>query len=181
MSSLWKPLIDLLTTFVHLFNHQVRINTKGMYCSMKEMDCVSRRWTCFGLKCAHQPKNKSKTSCEDAGWSWRECVIIYRETRSFPGRDIFGDLFCDLRKLKFGHIDDHYIWTIKGEACKPEITISNDKYEHHVIGLFSCRYTLQNRRWNTEATSQDISQEIKAWLQTGFLKKQWTSRLPTWW
>lgn len=84
----------------------------------------------------------------------------------------------------FGHIDNHFIWTIKGEACKPEITISNDKYEHHVIGLFCCRrdwYTLQNRCWNTEATSQDISQEIKAWLQTGFLNKQWTSRIPTWW
>lgn len=55
---------------------------------MKEMDSVSPRWTCFGLERAHQPKNKTKTSCEDAGWSWRECVIIYRETRSFPGRTI---------------------------------------------------------------------------------------------
>jgi hypothetical protein len=50
-------------------------------------------------------------------------------------------------------------------------------WQHHVVGVLCCRMdwcTLQNR-WHheelcgyIEATSQDISQEVKAWSQMGF-------------
>jgi hypothetical protein len=51
-------------------------------------------------------------------------------------------------------------------------------WQHHVVGVLCCRRdwcTSQNRwhhevgklRGYIEATSQDISQEVKAWLQLG--------------
>ena len=56
--------------------------------------------------------------------------------------------------------------------------------QHHVVGGLCCRRgwcTSQNRWhhevgklcWYIEATSQDISQEVKAWLQMGLPNGQW--------
>lgn len=42
------------------------------------------KWTCFGPKCAHQPKSKSKTPSKDTGWSWWKCVSLYGETSFVP-------------------------------------------------------------------------------------------------
>ena len=51
-------------------------------------------------------------------------------------------------------------------------------WQHHVVGVFCCRrdWCTSQNRWHhevgklcgyIEATSQDISQEVKAWLQMG--------------
>jgi hypothetical protein len=73
----------------------------------------------------------------------------------------------------------------KGEACKPEEHHPNREaqgWQHHVVAVLCCRRdwcTSQNRWHNEErtiyphiyphnlATSQDISQEVKAWSQRG--------------
>ena len=49
-------------------------------------------------------------------------------------------------------------------------------WQHHVVGVLYCRRCTSQNRWHhevgklcgfIEATSQDISQEVKAWSQMG--------------
>ena len=91
---------------------------------------------------------------------------------------LFWETSCGLmkQKLKFGHNDHRYIWRKKREACNPKNTIPTMKHEggsilscsqngwHHDEGQL-CGYN--------EATSQDISQEVQAWLQMGLPNGQW--------
>ena len=56
-------------------------------------------------------------------------------------------------------------------------------WQHHVVGVLCCRrdWCTSQNRWHhkvgklceyIEATSQDISQEVKAWLQMGLPNRQ---------
>ena len=84
-------------------------------------------------------------------------------------------LWSDETKMElFGHNDHHYVWRKNLEACKPKNTIPTMKHVgdsimfwgcfaagvtgalHKIDGIKLCGYI--------EATSQDISQEVKAWL-----------------
>uniref|UniRef100_A0AAZ3PUR4 Transposase Tc1-like domain-containing protein n=1 Tax=Oncorhynchus tshawytscha TaxID=74940 RepID=A0AAZ3PUR4_ONCTS len=91
-------------------------------------------------------------------------------------------LRSDERKIElFGHNDHCYVWRKKGEACKPEehhLNHDAQRWQHHVVGVLCCRrdWCTSQNRWHhekgqlcgyIEATSQDISQEFKAWLQMG--------------
>jgi hypothetical protein len=86
-------------------------------------------------------------------------------------------LWSDETKIElFGHNDHRYIWRKKGEACKPKNTIPTVKHgggRFMFVGVLC--WSSQNR-WHhevgklcgyIEATSQDISQELKAWSQMG--------------
>ncbi|CDQ75131.1 unnamed protein product [Oncorhynchus mykiss] len=81
-------------------------------------------------------------------------------------------LWSDETKIeRFGHNDHHYVWMRKGEACKLKNTIPTVKHGtgalHKIDGIMrkeNCGYI--------EATSQDISQEVKAWLQKGLRNGQ---------
>ncbi|CDQ62296.1 unnamed protein product [Oncorhynchus mykiss] len=74
----------------------------------------------------------------------------------------------------FVHNDHCYVWRKKGDACKPKNTIPSVKHG----GVLCCRrdWCASQNRWHhvdgklrgyIEATSQDISQEVKAWSQMG--------------
>ena len=93
---------------------------------------------------------------------------------------LFGEMSTGLMKL-FGHNDYRYVWRKKGEASKPKNTIPtmmHGLWQHHVVEGLCCRrdWCTSQNRWHheaeklcgyIEATSQDISQEVKAWLQMG--------------
>ena len=76
-------------------------------------------------------------------------------------------LLSDETKIElFGHHDHRYVWRKKGEACKSKHTIPNREargWQRHVVGVLCCRRDCGD----IEATSQDISQEVKAWSQMG--------------
>ena len=62
-------------------------------------------------------------------------------------------LWSDETKIElFGHNDHHYVWRKKADACKPKNTIATVV---HFTQLMASE------------TSQDISQEVKAWSQMG--------------
>ena len=95
-------------------------------------------------------------------------------------------LWSDETKITlFGHNDHHYVWRRKGDSCKLKNTIPTVKHGgcsstfwrcfaaggtgalHKIDGIMrkeNCGYI--------EATSQDISQEVKAWLQKGLRNGQ---------
>ena len=88
-------------------------------------------------------------------------------------------LWSDETKIEpFGHNDHRYIWRKKGEACKPENTIPTVKYTGVTASCcgecFAAGGTgaLHKLCGNIEATSQDISQEVKAWMQMGLSNGQ---------
>jgi hypothetical protein len=60
----------------------------------------------------------------------------------------------------FGHNEHCYVWMKKGEACKPKNTIPTVKHGGGSNMLWRCFGKLCGY---IEATSQDISQEVKAW------------------
>ena len=89
-------------------------------------------------------------------------------------------LWSDETKMElFGHGDHGYLWRYKGETFKPENTISTVKYGGGSIMLWGCfaeGWCTSQHRWHREdktlcrnigATSQDISQDVKAWAQMG--------------
>jgi hypothetical protein len=81
----------------------------------------------------------------------------------------------------FGHNDHRYIWRKKGDACKPKNTIPTVKHRGGSLMLWGCfaaggtdalhKIDANMRKGKLcgyiEATSQDISQEVKAWSQMG--------------
>jgi hypothetical protein len=80
----------------------------------------------------------------------------------------------------FGHNDHYYVWRKKGEACKLKNTIPTVKHGSGGIMLWGCIaaagtalhkiYGIMREENNVdiiEATSQDISQEVKACSQMG--------------
>ena len=83
---------------------------------------------------------------------------------------LFGEMSSEKIKL-FGHND--HIWRKKGEACKPKNTMNM------LLGCFSAggtgalhkidciMWSCENLCGYIEATSQDISQEVKAGSQMG--------------
>uniref|UniRef100_A0AAZ3PMV5 Transposase Tc1-like domain-containing protein n=1 Tax=Oncorhynchus tshawytscha TaxID=74940 RepID=A0AAZ3PMV5_ONCTS len=99
-------------------------------------------------------------------------------------RTFWRNVLCsDETKIKlFGHNDHRYVWRKKGEACKPKNTIPTVKHGGGSImswGVLFCRrdWCTSQNKWHheegklcgcIEATSQDISQEVKAWSQMGF-------------
>ena len=86
-------------------------------------------------------------------------------------------LWSDETKIElFGHNGHRYVWRRKWEACKPKDTIPTVKHGGGSIMLWGCFaaggtgalhkidgiITEENYGY-IEATSQDISQEVKAW------------------
>lgn len=127
VSSPWKPLIDLLTTFVHLFKQlSSSINTIGMYCSWRRWTVRPRDEPALVWNVHISPRTKAKHLVEilaEAGESvWlstvkqglsQEELLLQKEHRkktlefvdAHRGKElIFGDLFCDLRKLKLNFL-----------------------------------------------------------------------------
>ena len=91
-------------------------------------------------------------------------------------------LWSDETKIElFGHNDHCYVWRYKGEDCKPQNTIPTVKQRGGSIMLWGCfaaggtgalhkidgLMREGKLRGYTEATSQDISQEVKAWSHMG--------------
>ena len=94
-----------------------------------------------------------------------------------------GEMSSGLMKKKFemfGLNDDCYVWWKRGEAGKPQYTIPTAKHGGGSIMLCGCFAAggtgalhkidgimrLENCGY-IEATSQDITQEVKAWSQMG--------------
>ena len=80
----------------------------------------------------------------------------------------------------FGHNDHRYVSRKRGGLQAEEHHPNREArgWQHHVVGVLCCRrdWCTSQNRWQhedrtfggyTEATSEDISQEIKAWLQMG--------------
>lgn len=101
----WKPLMGSLTTFLHLFKQLSTstntIKTVGMsshhYCPWSRRVLCPRDEPALVRNVHISPTAKAKRPCEDAGWSWGECVIIYSCymfctnmfcKATFPGRTI---------------------------------------------------------------------------------------------
>ena len=100
---------------------------------------------------------------------------------------IFRNMSCDLMKQKWKHL----VIKIKekGESLQawehhPNCEVW--RWQHHVVGVFCCSRDWWNwqNRWhheertscrNIEVTSQDISQEVKAWGQMGLPNGQRTT------
>jgi transposase/glutaredoxin len=90
------------------------------------------------------------------------------------GTKITFVLWSDETKIElFGHNDHHYVSRKKWDAGKPRNTIPTVKHGGGSIMLWGC---FAENRWHheggelcgyIEATSQDISQEVKAWFQMG--------------
>lgn len=161
-----------------------------------DMFCVPEM--CFGPKCAYQPKNKSKRPCEDAGWAGKSVSlstvkrILYWHGLKGHSAHRDKDLNCwrhvlwsDKTKIElFGHNDHRYVWGGSLQAWEHPPNCEIRGWQHHVVGLFCCRrdWCTSQNRWhhelrtlcgNVEATSQDISQEVKAWAQMGLPNGQW--------
>ena len=129
---------------------QYRHNLKGL--SAKKKPLLQNRHKKARLQFATAHGDKDQTFCRNVLWS-------------------------DETKIElFGHNDHHYVWRKKGDACKPKNTIPTVKY--HVVRLLCCRrdWCTSQNRWHheggklcgyIEATSQNISQEVKAWSQMG--------------
>ncbi|CDQ96990.1 unnamed protein product [Oncorhynchus mykiss] len=156
---------------------------------------AQERSTYFGAKSANQSQNNSKGPCEDAGGNRYKSIYIQSKTSPISTLLIkkarlrfataHGDkdrtfwrniLWSDETKIElFGHNDHRYVWRKKGEACKTKNTISTVKHGGGSIMLWGDWCTSQNRLHHEdgklfghiEATSQDISQEVKAWSQMG--------------
>lgn len=75
MSSPWNIISSLLLgllTFVHLLK---QLSTRVLVVCLRDEPALVQN--------VHiSPKNKNKQLCEDAGWSWWACVIIYSESSS---------------------------------------------------------------------------------------------------
>ena len=91
-------------------------------------------------------------------------------------------LWSDETKIElFVQNDHHYVWRKKGKACKPKNTILTVKHGGGSTMLWGCfasggtgallKIGLHHEGGKLcgyiEATSQDISREVKAWLQMG--------------
>jgi hypothetical protein len=91
-------------------------------------------------------------------------------------------LWSDETKIElFGHNDHHYVWRKKGETCKQKNTITTVKHRGGSIMLWGCfaaggtsalhKIDSIMRKAKLcgyiEATSQDLSQEVKALWQMG--------------
>ena len=152
-----------------------------------------QKWTCLVAKCAFQPQNKSKTYCEDVGCTdmsrkatqrKRSHYYNIKETRlqfASVHRDKVINfcryvLWSDETKIRlFGHYDYCYIWGKKAEAWEHHPNCEVRGWQHHAVGVFSCRrdWCTSQNRWHhqerslcsiIEATSQDISQDVKSWV-----------------
>ena len=95
-------------------------------------------------------------------------------------------LWSDETKIElFGQNDHRYVCRKKGDACKPKNTIPTVKHRCGSIILWGCMaaggVVTLHKIWHheagklcgyIEATSQDISQEVKAWSQMSFPNRQ---------
>lgn len=167
MSSPWKPLTGLLTTFVHLF--KPHWNVQPPNCSWRRRVLCARDKPASLWNVHISPGTKAKDLVKMlAEASQRVLLSTVKGILQVPGKKhnskknikkarlkcadahgdkdlILRDLSRGLMKLKLnfcGHNDRRYIWTIKGETSKPENTILNEKYggwRHHVVGLVCYR------------------------------------------
>jgi hypothetical protein len=94
-------------------------------------------------------------------------------------------LWSDETKIElFGHNDHCYVWRNKGEACKSRTPSQPQSmgWHHHVVGVgcFAAggsgalhkKYGNMRMEKYIESTSQDISQDVKAWSQMGLPNRQ---------
>ena len=115
------------------------------------------------LQIHHKARLRFATAHGDRGCTFRRNVLWWDETK------------IEL----FGHNDHCYVWRKKGEACMPKNTIPTLKHGGGSIMLWGCFAIggtgalhkidgiMRENCEYIEATSQDISQEVKAWAQMG--------------
>uniref|UniRef100_A0A3B4BKB0 ABC transporter domain-containing protein n=1 Tax=Periophthalmus magnuspinnatus TaxID=409849 RepID=A0A3B4BKB0_9GOBI len=91
----------------------------------------------------------------------------------YSNRDIV--LLDDPLSAVDAHVGKHiFEECIKKELHGKSVILITHQLQHHVVGLFCCRkdWCTSLNRWhhqertcgNTETTSQDINQEVKAWV-----------------